>query len=60
MLTSRWCWLEAAIGVVLAVLVPTANGHWNRTWWQAPTTALGMAVLSTSWSTAGGAVTPSS
>ena len=45
MVTSRSCWLGALIGVVLALLVPTGNGHWNRTWWQAPTTALGMAVL---------------
>jgi hypothetical protein len=45
MLKSRWCWLGAFIGLILAVLVPTANGHWHRTWWQAPTTALGMAVL---------------
>jgi len=45
MLRSRWCWLGALVGIVLALLVPTGNGHWNRTWWQAPTTALGMAIL---------------
>jgi hypothetical protein len=45
MLGSRSCWLGAVIGVALAILVPTANGQWQRTWWQAPTTALGMAVL---------------
>ena len=45
MLRSRSCWLGALIGVVLALLVPTANGQWHRTLWQAPTTALGMAIL---------------
>ena len=45
MATSPRCWAWAVIGIELAALVSTVTGEVRSLLWQAPVTALGMAVL---------------
>lgn len=42
---TRLCWASAALGAALAALAPTVTHRWELLVWQAPVTALGMAVL---------------
>jgi len=45
MVRNRWAWGGAALGVTLAALSQSEYHHWRWMVWQAPVTALGMAVL---------------